>query len=42
MADLLEKIKEIINKLGAFIRDLIAKITGKVEEISKPDEETTA
>lgn len=36
MADLLEKIKEILNKLGAFIKSLIAKITGKSEE-----EETT-
>lgn len=39
MADLLEKIKEILNKIGAFIRDLIAKITGKVEE---PEETTGA
>ena len=37
MADLLDKIKEILTKLGAFIRDLIAKITGAV----KPAEEET-
>ena len=39
MADLLEKIKEILNKIGAFIRGLIEKITGKVEE---PEETTGA
>lgn len=37
MADLLEKIKDILNKIGAFIKTLIAKITGAAEE-----EETTA
>ena len=40
MADLLDKIKEILTKLGAFIRELISKITGAVE--AAEDEETTA
>ena len=39
MAELLDKIKEILTKLGEFIRSLIAKITGAVEPA---DEETTA
>ena len=38
MADLLEKIKDILNKLGAFLRELIAKITGAVQG---EEEETT-
>ena len=39
MADLLDKIKEILTKLGDFIRELISKITGAVKPA---DEETTA
>ena len=39
MADLLDKIKEILNKIGAFIKSIIAKITGKEEE---PEETTGA
>ena len=35
MADLLDKIKEILNKIGAFIRGLIEKITGREPKETK-------
>ena len=38
MADLLDAIKEILNKIGAFLRELISKISGAIQPA---EEETT-